>query len=105
MSQIVRVFPETNLINGHLGLSKIAKDAKVDVNTLKDGEFLIFINKRQSAFKLYAAKQILVYYRHPKQHRMELQAIQYIPQIFQAKKRISYDEALTVLLKKKLTTK
>lgn len=101
-SGIIRVFQEVNLVRSHQGLTEIAAKHQINLSKLSVGEYVIFLNRAKTAFKLFAAENVIAYYRHPKNHRIDLRAIQFIPQVFQSKKKISYDDALkTALFQKK----
>jgi hypothetical protein len=99
-NEIVTVLAETDLRNGHQGLMQLAQKNRINVLNLEAGSFVLFLNRKQTAFKLYAANNTIVHYKHPR-GRVNLGAIEYFPRIFNAGK-FSYDKALAKLLDKKL---
>ncbi len=96
--RLVSFFMESDLRKGHDGLTKTAKKNGVDVTTLQPGEFVIFINRKVSAFKMYGHGESILYYR-PKGGRLELKTIQHIPSVFKAG-RLDYNEALSKVFEK-----
>lgn len=96
MSKIVRVFPNADLRNGHLGLAKLARNHQ---SVLEDGNFLLFINRRQSAFKLFTSN-LVTHYRSPR-GRVMVEAIRYIPEAFNGTK-FNFDKAIDLALTKAL---
>lgn len=100
MSQILRVFSGADLRCGHDGLTILAKKQGYNPKELSPGEFLVFLNTRRSSFKLFAANEVIAYYRSPDNKRMELGALQYIPRVFQSKGSLKFDDALKELFKK-----
>lgn len=101
MNRIVRVFLDTNLACSHPGLSSLAMKNKIDVRLLDAGSFIIFLNRRKTAFKLFAPNNTIVYYKSP-QGRVDLNAIKYIPHVFNAKAMsIDFDTAQLMALKEK----
>lgn len=97
--EIIKVFPETNLRSGHPGLADIAQKARVNLDNVGAGEFLLFINKKQTAFKLFAPNTV-IHYKHPR-GKILLETVQHFPQILRAGK-FSYDKALERVLDRRL---
>lgn len=94
--RIVRYISGVHMGLAHLGLKKIAGEL---IDGLDSGEFVIFMNSKQNAFKLLAPNNILVYYRHPKNHRIDPRVISLIPLVFDGKE-IKMDLALKKVLEK-----
>jgi hypothetical protein len=85
---------------GHESLRMIAAKQKVDTTNLEPGEFVIFLNRAQNAFKLMTGK-VVVYYKDSR--RIDLSAIRFIPLVFNAKEMdVNYNKALEMALGKKL---
>jgi hypothetical protein len=99
MNKIVRVFFESHLGNGHDGLAKLAKTKNVNVRNLNNGEYVIFINKRLNALKMYTSGFTIAHLRLPN-GKLDLNTIAMIPSFFNGSE-IKYDEAV----KKSLLTK
>jgi hypothetical protein len=81
----------------HKGLSEIAKKNKIDVKNLSESEFVVFINKRLNAVKIYAPNNIIAYLRSPDGKRLEMKTIQMIPYYFRGG-QFQYDKALERVL-------
>jgi hypothetical protein len=99
-NSIVNVFPNTDLRSGHDGLRKIAVKSKKNPGELQNGEFLLFINKAQSAFKMFAANNTIVHYKSPV-GLVDIRAIEYLPSCFNGG-TLNYDVALAKVLEKTL---
>lgn len=91
--KLVRFFPETNLGNGHDGLAKLAMKHDVDVKNLSSGEYVVFLNKKRTAFKMYAPNFIVVHQRLPQGAHVDLRVIERLPLHFNGTK-LNYTEAL-----------
>lgn len=102
---IIRVFTNTNMALGHLSLKLLAAKAKVKSDNLEKGEFIIFLNKRQTSFKLLNGK-LIVYFKNDNR-RIDLNAIRYVPLVFNANDEmdVSYQKALEMALNEKLERK
>lgn len=94
MNKIMHVYCNINLQNGHEGLTVIAKkENKLDVSKLAVGQFALFINRAFTAVKVFAANNVLIYYRHPKNHILDYKALRLIPAFFDGQ-NIGYMRAL-----------
>jgi len=78
---ILSYFPDTDLRCGHDGLADLADRAKKPVEDLKVGQFLLFVNRRQSAVKILTADDVLIYLR-PESKRLNFDAISLLPKYF-----------------------
>lgn len=78
--RIVRFITGIHMALSHKGLRKICKNFKV--GDLEAGEFVVFMNTACTAFKMLAPNNVLVYYRHPKEHRIDPRVIELIPNVF-----------------------
>lgn len=99
MNRLLRVFFDTDLRCGHLGLTKIARDNKVYFEKLSPGEFTLFINRSQTSFKLFASTNVLAYYKGTR--RIDMDVIKHVPTVFNGSE-INYDAALKKMLENKL---
>ncbi len=104
MSRIVHVFPNTDLRNGHDGLTAIAIKNKRNPANLDPGEFLFFLNTAQTAFRLLTANGVMVHWKAPDNRRVELRAIRHIPDAF-AGKAFDFNIAVRASLKETLGAK
>lgn len=93
MNRIIRYFPNTDLRNAHDGLRLIASKEKIDVDGLKVGEFVIFVNSKQTVLKMYTLGGIIAHLKMPQGHRINPKTIAEIPRFFSGS-RINYDAAL-----------
>jgi len=85
--------------NGHEGLANVAyKTNKVDVGGLKVGQFALFINRAFTACKLFGANNILLHYKHPKNHILDYKALRLLPEFYDGQ-NINYTKALRQVLK------
>ena len=98
-NRVVRYFPDTHLGNGHEGLAEIARKHDVNVNRLDFGEFVIFVNKKQTALKLFAPGNIVAYLKMPGSARLNPKVIAMIPRFFNGTE-IDYTRALKEVIKK-----
>lgn len=103
-NQIIRCFIGTDFRLGHEGLTTLCAKNRINPNTLESGQFIVFLNGAKNKIKVLTAGQILVYYRHPKGHRIHLNALAAIPRAFQGG-RFSYDDALKIVLDEELGRK
>ncbi len=102
-NRLMNFFFDSDLRSGHTGLTKVAKKNRINTDSLQPGEFVIFINKALSAFKLYGSNNTLVYYRSPR-GRIDLNTIQFLPQVFNAG-QLNYSKALELAFHKRRGTK
>ncbi len=98
-SKIVRYFPDSDLRSGHLGLAKIARKNKVNVEELAAGEYCIFTNRKKTDLKMYVGGNIVAHYKSPRGHRINPKVIRIIPLFFNGRE-IDYDAALTAVMKR-----
>ena len=99
MSQIVHVFPNSDLRSGHKGLRAVALRGKRNPDQLDNGHFILFINRAQSAFKLLAAGNLLIHYKSPKDRMIDIKAIRYLPAAFTKDGKFDYNIAVQHSLK------
>lgn len=92
-NKILRVIFNADLRCSHDGLRKIAKDLSLNVDTLRIGEFLVFINSRKSALKIFAAGQTIAHFKMPGERKMDMKIISMIPRFFNGQE-LKYDAAL-----------
>lgn len=60
-NRVIHYFPNTDLRCNHKGLGELARKAKIVTMVMGAGEFLLFVNRRQTGFKLLAPNNVLVY--------------------------------------------
>lgn len=102
MASIVRCFLDTNMALAHDGLSEIAKRAGIKINDLEPGEYVAFVNRAKDRFKIYAAQNVIAYWRARKGDRLDLRVIREIPRVFNGSAIGDYDKALERVLAPRL---
>ncbi len=93
MSSIAHVFFETDMRNGHDGLTK-----RLGKIILKPGETAIFINRKWTALKLLTPEYVVLHLR-PK-HGLNPAAIKYLPACIEGKE-LNYQRALESAIHKR----
>lgn len=100
---ILQCFLDSDLRNGHDGLSSLAKKNGIQTSDLNPGEFVVFINTAKTKVKVYAARNTIVYLRMAKGERVNLNIIREIPRVFKGG-MINYDSALGAAVIKQMAT-
>src|SRR3990167_6906670 len=100
--KILRCFLNTNLAGSHNYLTRICEANKVDVKKLCPGDMVIFINKKKTMMKVYTANNTIAF---TKKDRIDLEAIQYLPKIFESTAEVSYDRAIKIRLEELIKRK
>lgn len=98
-ARVIQVFLNVDLRSGHAGLSQIAQKKKLKLKVLEDGQFVIFINRRQTGMKCYLSGNTVTY---TKRDRISLETIRFLPECFGGDADLAYDAALEKALKSKL---
>lgn len=104
MNTIVRLFKDADLRCQHEGLRQTAKDADIDLDKLKQGEHVVFLNAKLTKVKIYSLGGILTYYRAPS-GRLNLHMIAEIPKCFGSKGELDWKKAEKIALDKMLARK
>ena len=81
---IARVFLDSDLRCGFQGLIEMARDTGWRVEEKSEGTMTLFINKKQTKFKLMIGKHYIVYYSNG-HRRIPLEAVQHFPEFFNGK--------------------
>lgn len=100
-NRILRVVFNTDLRNSHDGLEALAKDLKVKVSELSPGQFIVFMNTRKTAVKIYAAGNTIAHFRMPGGKKLNLKTIVMIPKYFSGGE-FKYDQALKEVIEKEI---
>lgn len=98
-TKIVRYFSNIDLRNGHDGLASIAKKAGIFVSELETGEFALFVNRKQTALKMYTQGLLIAHLRLPNGRRINPKTIAMLPNFFNGSE-IRYNKALEAVLQK-----
>lgn len=96
-NRVLRVVFNTDLRNSHDGLALLDKQFKIDTAKLSPGEYVVFINAKKTALKLYAAGQVVAHFRMPTHRKMDMRIIGMIPRFFNGSE-LKYDDALKELI-------
>lgn len=98
-NKILRVIFDSDMRCSHDGLRKIALKLKVKVDDLTKGEFIVFINTKQTMLKIFAAGNTIAFFKTPDGKRMNMNVIPLIPTYFNGEE-FKYDKAVEALVKK-----
>ncbi len=98
---IIQVFMNVDMRNMHEGLAEIASKNGINVQELKLGQFVVFINAMKTRVKIFAANDVVAYQRS-RSGKIQMETIQRIPESFGAG-GFDYDSALRAVLTKLLT--
>ncbi len=102
MIKVLRIFLYTDMRLAHDGLTALAKEEDINLETMQQGEFVMFMNTNLTRMKLFTCNGILAYMRSPTGKPMDLRAVAAIPKAFMATGKIEYDKSLEKMLEKKL---
>lgn len=97
--RVVRYVSGVHMGLSFRGLKKVAHKLRLDLDTLDSGEFVIFMNGKMTAFKMLAPNNVMVYYRHPKEHRIDPRVITLLPKVFDGRE-LDMDGALREVIQK-----
>lgn len=82
---IKRIYFDTSMSLSFGGLSEMMKKSKLDIGTIESGEFVVFVNRKQTAFKLLCGPSLLVYHNNGGR-RFPITAITQMPRFFDGSK-------------------
>ncbi len=102
-AKVIQVFSETDMRQSFDGLGRVAKKAKVDLETLDHGEYVVFFNRKRTYLKIAAANQVLACHRTEAGRFHDLTCILAVVRTFHEKGEVDYDGALKTRLTKLLT--
>lgn len=97
--RIIRYFPDVHLGNSHRGLSELALKSGVNITKLSIGEYVVFVNKRQTALKMFAFGNVVAHLKMPHGTRLDPRIITLIPRFFTGR-GIDYDGAMEHVIRK-----
>lgn len=89
--RLLRVFFDTFMGYQHDGLYAIAKRQGIDLDDLREGECVVFVNRRFNRVKVYGPNNTFAYSR-VYDGELDATAIQHIPNTFNGT-RINLDQA------------
>lgn len=94
-------FADVDMRCGHYGLNLIAKKRRINLDKLKPGEMVVFINRYQDKAKVYTTGYSYVYMKLPNRQRINPGVIGLIPKFFNGNS-IDYDSALRKVIEREL---
>lgn len=100
--RIVQCFLNADLRGGHNWLKSIGMKFNLDLEKLNNNQFVVFINRRQTMMKCYVAGNTVAF---TKRDRIDLNAIQSLPEAFGYADGLDYDKALEISLRERLEGK
>jgi len=101
MARLVHIFFDTNLGNGHAGLGKLASKKKIRLHALKNGDCVLFLNRAQTALKMFASNgDMIIHYKAP-WGRLEPETLRHLPNFVEGG-TLNYRGALKDALTRKL---
>ena len=104
MQKLVRYFSNVHLGNAHRGLAQLARKENIDVRNLGKGEFVVFVNTKQTAFKMFAPGNIIAHYKNKEDKRIDPRTIVMLPNYFDGAE-INYDRALKAVIEREFKEK
>lgn len=78
---IKRIYFDTSMAFSFERLTEIMRKSSMPIESLKAGEFVVFVNRKQTAFKLLATTNVMVYHNN-KNRRFPITAITHFPEFF-----------------------
>lgn len=94
-AQVLHWIPDCDMRMSHDGLhALIRKKLGVRAEDLKPGELVLCINASRTVFKLVAANNFIIHYKHPS-GTLNYHALVKLPGQFLRSQRINYKAALT----------
>ena len=90
--RIVRYFPETDMRMTQPGLRRIAIRNNLNPDNIPLGEFLLFVNRKQTMFKMLTQNNVLVSYKS-RRGKIHPGVFALIPRYFDGRE-FNYDRAL-----------
>jgi hypothetical protein len=93
--RFVTVFNNVHMGMGHTGLAKMARDARCNPANLEQGELILFLNRKKDKLKIMGGNGLVLgYLRLEGNRRIDMNALQFIPQTFGADGAVNYNMAL-----------
>jgi hypothetical protein len=96
VAKLIHYFKDTDLRYGHNGLTIMAARKKLDPQTMGAGEFILFVNRTQTMFKLLGPNRTLVHVKSER-GKVDFRVLHYLPKQFSGQS-FNYDEALRKVL-------
>lgn len=97
--KIVRYFSDVHLGNAHAGLFRLASKEGINMKAIGSGEYVVFVNRAQTAFKMFAQGNVIAHYKNPANRRIDPKTIVELPRYFNGG-AINYDAALKKVIER-----
>lgn len=107
MNKVTQCFLNVHMSLAHQGLTAIAKSAGIKIEKLDRGNLIVFLNRRQDKIKVLAPSGVggpIVMAYAVFDHRINLEAIQYLSLAFDGSK-LNFDLALKTAVEMALVRK
>jgi hypothetical protein len=105
MARTIKLFTNVHMGQSHRGLSLIAARGDAHLDRLGDGEIVMFLNTKMDKLKIMGAGGLVVgYLKMISGRRIDMQAIQHIPNTFGSNGELRYDQALRRSLEQRLSS-
>lgn len=98
-NKVLQLVFNADLRGGHDRLAKDASKLGIEVDRIKVGDFVVFVNRKRSALKIYAAGFTIAHFRMPDGRVMDPRILRLVPKFFNGKE-LNYSGALEEVIKK-----
>ena len=98
MAKLVHYFKDADMRCTHKGLTMMARKSRINPDRLGASEYLLFVNRAQTMFKLLGPNNVMVHVRSST-GRLDLRTLQYLPSNFSGE-NFSYKQALKKVIEK-----
>lgn len=102
MNKVIHLFQDVDMRMQHNGLTIHAAKKKVDLNELKSGQHIVFLNSKMNRFKIFSPGGILTY-QYQSKGRFDIQAFSKVAQAFSEDGQLNFDKALKESLIERLS--
>jgi hypothetical protein len=100
-NRMLDIIFNTDLRCGHTGLTLLAKNLKVKPDNLRAGEYIVFVNRKKSALKIFASGNVVAHFKMPGEQQMNVKVFSLIPRFFNGKE-LNYSGALSEVIRKEI---
>lgn len=93
MNKIVRVIFNADLRCSHTGLRVVADELDIQLDELRNGEVVVFVNAKKNQLKLFGPMNSIVHFKNKDDSKIDLRVLAQIPRFFNGKE-FNYSKAL-----------
>ncbi len=95
MKRYHALFENVSMGKGQVGLAKLARSHKIDVEKLGDGAWLFFLNAKCDKLKILApGGETLVYHRNKTGRKLTRELIESLPELLGNKQPVTWSAAI-----------